>query len=311
MRNFISIDVEFVLRHGLDKSEMLLFPYLYSVPSWATTLVAPGGEVWYNISRRKLIEDMSIVSDKVDTMYRVVKRLEEKGLIRLNRSFGQDWIQLTEDGKQYQCSQQIGKKSNDSDDAPKNSDDAPKNSDDAPKTPYSNSKIIESNSCAKNDFILKTVWSKLEKDHVRKHVLKVLRKQDLPGKPFMYVNEVMEWLFDQGHQVKVTAYPNDYGIEKMVKIWVESRIPEGAEEIPVGHLVAIKQLQLTDRDRIKYLRRHLSRDHLFCAWLAIGATGTDLQTFDRQIEDKENKFQWTRYQKIYTEGYIVKKYLSG
>lgn len=91
----------------LTLQEAYVFSWIYDVPSWAKTLII-GAEVWYFAAKPKAISDIPLLTDKVDTMYRHYKKLEEKGLIENKKVGSEDYIRITEKGKQWGS---IGKKS--------------------------------------------------------------------------------------------------------------------------------------------------------------------------------------------------------
>jgi hypothetical protein len=89
---------------GLSIQEAYLFDWLYSLPSWAqrVTMSGEGGaEDFYFASRNKAIEELPLLTDKPDTMYRYYKSLEEKGLIKLTKVGNCDYIFLSGKGKEW------------------------------------------------------------------------------------------------------------------------------------------------------------------------------------------------------------------
>ena len=82
-------------------SQLLLFDWLYTVPSWADSITTNEGEVFYFAARSKAIEEIPILTDKEDTIYRWYKDLEEMGLIVLKKVDGKDYIRLTEKSKDW------------------------------------------------------------------------------------------------------------------------------------------------------------------------------------------------------------------
>lgn len=91
----------------LTLQEAYVFSWIYDVPSWAKTLII-GTEVWYFAAKTKAIKDIPLLTDKVDTMYRVYKKLEEKGLIENKKVGTEDYIRITDKGKEWNS---LGKKS--------------------------------------------------------------------------------------------------------------------------------------------------------------------------------------------------------
>lgn len=83
---------------GLNIQQAYLFEWLYSLPSWATPAIIEGGEYFF-ASKTKAIEELPLLTDKVDTMYRYYRQLEEIGLIHLKKVDGKDYVRLTEKAK--------------------------------------------------------------------------------------------------------------------------------------------------------------------------------------------------------------------
>lgn len=86
------------LEWGLNVSEAYIFSWMYELPSWANE-VSIGGKIWYFASKTKAVEEMPILTTKLDTMYRYYKSLESKGLIEIMKISGKDYICLTDKGK--------------------------------------------------------------------------------------------------------------------------------------------------------------------------------------------------------------------
>ena len=89
---------------GLNLQEAYAFSFCYSLPSWAETLII-GGEVWYFGSRNKAMEEIPLLTDKPDTVYRHYKALSNKGIIEWKKVDGKDCIRITAKGKQWNTSE--------------------------------------------------------------------------------------------------------------------------------------------------------------------------------------------------------------
>lgn len=83
---------------GLNIQQAYLFDWIYSLPSWATSAMIDGYEYFY-ASRHKAVEELPLLTDKVDTMYRYFKSLEDLGLVILKKIDGKDYVALTEKAK--------------------------------------------------------------------------------------------------------------------------------------------------------------------------------------------------------------------
>ncbi|MDQ6477825.1 hypothetical protein [Dyadobacter sp. LHD-138] len=84
----------------LNIQEAYLFSWIYTLPSWADKTVINGSDYFFS-SRHKVIEELPILTDKPDTVYRYFKKLEEKGLILLQKIDSKDYVSITEKGKKW------------------------------------------------------------------------------------------------------------------------------------------------------------------------------------------------------------------
>jgi hypothetical protein len=113
MKYTISIDQTHSIAWGLSLSEAAMFSFLYSVPSWAEQIFVDN-QVWFFASRNKAIDEMPIISDKPDTVYRLYKSLQTKGVIDWKKFGEKDCIRITEKGKQWNSlNTTVGNKSDD------------------------------------------------------------------------------------------------------------------------------------------------------------------------------------------------------
>lgn len=112
MKYNISIDQPRSIEWGLSHAEAFMFSFCYSLSSWATPIFIDG-EVYYFASRNKAIEEMPLITDKPDTVYRLYKSLAEKGLIDFVKFDNKDCIKLTEKSKAWNSEKNpsVGKKS--------------------------------------------------------------------------------------------------------------------------------------------------------------------------------------------------------
>lgn len=102
---------------GLNIQLAYLFSWVYSVSSWADKIMIEN-EVYYFASRTKAINDMPLLTDKPDTIYRYYKELESMDLIVLKKIEGKDFIALTNKAKQWDG---FGKESDHSEKNPRKS----------------------------------------------------------------------------------------------------------------------------------------------------------------------------------------------
>ena len=111
MRYVLVIDQIRSLEWGLTTSEAIMFSFLYSVPSWAEQIHTQG-QTWYFASRNKVVAELPLLTDKPDTIYKLYKSLQAKGVIEWIKFCGKDCIRLTDKAKTWNTStSELGKKS--------------------------------------------------------------------------------------------------------------------------------------------------------------------------------------------------------
>lgn len=98
MKYNISIDMISSIEWKLNQSEAIVFAWLYTLPSWADSLII-SWEIYYFWAKTKAITELPMITDKVDTMYRIYKDLEKKWLIKIQKVDTKDFIKLTEKSK--------------------------------------------------------------------------------------------------------------------------------------------------------------------------------------------------------------------
>ena len=84
----------------LTIQQAYLFSWFYELPSWANKVMIEN-EIFYFASKTKAVEELPILTDKTDTMYRYYKQLEEKKLVVIKKIDNKDYISLTEKGKEW------------------------------------------------------------------------------------------------------------------------------------------------------------------------------------------------------------------
>lgn len=102
---------------GLNIQEAYLFSWMYELPSWADSVVFEG-KTYFFASRNKAIDELPLITNKPDTMYRHYKALIEKGIIELVKLSGKEYICITKKGQTWNQSENseknpktLGKKS--------------------------------------------------------------------------------------------------------------------------------------------------------------------------------------------------------
>ena len=100
MRFTILINQQRATEWGLNCQQAILFSFLYGLPSWANEHIKDG-QSWYNISKNKICQELPILTDKADTAYRMLKQLEDKGLISVGAFDNKTYVRVTKKGKSW------------------------------------------------------------------------------------------------------------------------------------------------------------------------------------------------------------------
>lgn len=95
------------LEWGLNAQQAMLFAFLYGCPSWATP-TEWNGQIYYYVSRGKVCDEIPLLTDKPDTVYRLMRQLSELGLITLTCIDNQTHMLITEKGAYWNNSEVIG-----------------------------------------------------------------------------------------------------------------------------------------------------------------------------------------------------------
>lgn len=85
---------------NLTIQQAYLFSWFYELPSWANKVMIEN-EIFYFASKNKAVEELPILTDKTDTMYRYYKQLEYIGLVVIKKIDNKDYIALTNKGKEW------------------------------------------------------------------------------------------------------------------------------------------------------------------------------------------------------------------
>lgn len=100
MKYTITINQNRSVEWKLTASESIVFSWIYELPSWADKMEY-NGITYYFGSRNVACKELPIITDKIDTMYRLYKSLEKKGLISMVFLQKKDYIAVTEKGKKW------------------------------------------------------------------------------------------------------------------------------------------------------------------------------------------------------------------
>lgn len=79
---------------GLTIQQAYLFSWMYELPSWASKVMIEN-DIYFFASKTKAVEELPILTEKTDTMYRYYKQLEDLDLIVIKKIDSKDYIKLT------------------------------------------------------------------------------------------------------------------------------------------------------------------------------------------------------------------------
>ena len=100
MRFITTINNKKCLEWEINATQGILFSLLYEAGEWAETEIVDGKEYYY-ISKESVIEQLPMYFDKIDTVYRTIKILHEKGLVEYVKKRRRDYVRLTKKGKEW------------------------------------------------------------------------------------------------------------------------------------------------------------------------------------------------------------------
>lgn len=100
MQFTVTINQAKALEWGLNSQQALLFAFVYGCPSWAKAFKTDDG-IFFALSKAKIIEELPLLTDKPDTAYRMLKALEEVGLIELSSTSNITLFRLTEKAAEW------------------------------------------------------------------------------------------------------------------------------------------------------------------------------------------------------------------
>jgi len=100
MQFTVTINQAKALEWGLNSQQALLFAFVYGCPSWAKALKTDDG-IFFALSKAKIVEELPLLTDKPDTAYRMLKALEEAGLIELSSTSNITLFRLTQKAAEW------------------------------------------------------------------------------------------------------------------------------------------------------------------------------------------------------------------
>jgi hypothetical protein len=95
----------------ISLSQATLFDLYSKSTSWATEIIHEG-LTYYWCARTKVIQEIPVLTNKPDTVYRLTKELAAAGLIMYEKIQGKDCIRLTEKGKSWNSEKNPSKAQN-------------------------------------------------------------------------------------------------------------------------------------------------------------------------------------------------------
>ncbi|MEN5036866.1 hypothetical protein [Pseudomonas sp. TWI929] len=100
MQFTLTINQVKALEWGLNSQQALLFSFVYGCPSWAKPMQTPDG-IYFALSKAKITDELPLLTGKPDTAYRMLKALEEVGLIELSSTSSITLFRLTEKATEW------------------------------------------------------------------------------------------------------------------------------------------------------------------------------------------------------------------
>lgn len=97
MRYSLLIQQPKAIEWKLSPSEGYLFAFLFEVPTWAEAEKIDG-KTFYYCSRFKVIEEVPFLTEKPDTVYKMFRSLDEKGVIKYRKKGDKDFLHITPKG---------------------------------------------------------------------------------------------------------------------------------------------------------------------------------------------------------------------
>lgn len=81
----------------MNSQQAMLFAFLYMSPTWARA-VELDGEAYCFVSKGKIIDELPLLTDKPDTVYRLLRQLQDLGVIKLAKQGQQTLVAITQKG---------------------------------------------------------------------------------------------------------------------------------------------------------------------------------------------------------------------
>lgn len=95
----ININVWFCIDHGIGVNHAMLLHFFTLLPNWSRDREEIDGDIYYRANYSKIIEQLPLLSDKKDTVYRHIKTLIDKWLLK--KQYLKDYFFVTDLGSTY------------------------------------------------------------------------------------------------------------------------------------------------------------------------------------------------------------------
>ena len=100
MRFITTINNKKCLEWEISGTQGALMALLYEANAWAKEIIVDN-KVYYFVSKNLILRELPLYYEKVDTVYRHLKVLAQKGIIEYIKQDKKDLIRITEKGKEW------------------------------------------------------------------------------------------------------------------------------------------------------------------------------------------------------------------
>jgi uncharacterized phage protein (TIGR02220 family) len=100
MQFTLLVDQQAALEWELNTQQAILFSFVHQLPTWAGH-VNKNGDIFYAISKQKIVDELPILTDKPDTAYRLLRQLQDKGVVELSSTSKITLVRITDKGKRW------------------------------------------------------------------------------------------------------------------------------------------------------------------------------------------------------------------
>ena len=108
MQFTVLINQSRALEWGLNAQQAMLFAFLFGCPAWAETCIVDG-VLYFRLSKSKICEELPLLTDKTNTVHKLLKSLELAGVIRMAVFDNESHVAITEKGALWNASEGLEK----------------------------------------------------------------------------------------------------------------------------------------------------------------------------------------------------------